>query len=71
MIEFKKTSSIENHFYKDYLDQFREQTPVDMQWVVQEMVHGTNTSFLCDGNNVKFAKRTSILEDDEVEDFLK
>ena len=24
MIEFKKYNSIENHFYKDYLDQFRE-----------------------------------------------
>ena len=65
MIEFKKYSSIENHFYKDYLDQVREQVPAGMQWVVQEKVHGTNTSFLCDGNDVKFAKRTSILEDDE------
>ncbi|MBQ8810224.1 MAG: hypothetical protein IJZ69_07810, partial [Bacteroidales bacterium] len=65
MIEFKKYSSIENLFYKDYLDQVREQVPAGMQWVVQEKVHGTNTSFLCDGNDVKFAKRTSILEDDE------
>ena len=65
MIKFKKYSSIENHFYKDYLDQVREQVPADMQWVVQEKVHGTNTSFLCDGNDVKFAKRTSILGDDE------
>ena len=65
MIKFKKYSSIENHFYKDYLDQVREQVPADMQWVVQEKVHGTNTSFICDGNDVKFAKRTSILGDDE------
>lgn len=65
MIEFKKYSSIENHFYKDYLDQVRDQVPADMQWVVQEKVHGTNTSFLCDGTDVKFAKRTSILGDDE------
>ena len=65
MIEFKKYSSIENHFYKDYLNQVREQVPADIQWVVQEKVHGTNTSFLCDGNNVKFAKRTSILGDEE------
>ena len=65
MIEFKKYSSIENHFYKDYLDQVREQVPADIQWVVQEKVHGANTSFLCDGNDVKFAKRTSILGDEE------
>ena len=35
MIEFKKYSSIENHFYKDYLNQVREQVPADIQWVVQ------------------------------------
>ena len=35
MIEFKKYSSIENHFYKDYLNQVREQVPADNQWVVQ------------------------------------
>ena len=40
MIEFKKYSSIENHFYKDYLDQVREQVPADVQWVVQENVKG-------------------------------
>ena len=34
MIEFKKYSSIENHFYKDYLNQVREQVPADIQWVV-------------------------------------
>ena len=38
MIEFKKYSSIENHFYKDYLNQVREQVPADIQWVVQEKV---------------------------------
>ena len=65
MIEFKKYSSIENSFYTEYLDSVREQVPSDMQWVVQEKVHGTNTSFLCDGQEVKLAKRTSILEDNE------
>lgn len=39
--------------------------PQDLQYVVQEKVHGANTSFLCDGNEVKFAKRTSLLADDE------
>lgn len=65
MIEFKKYSSIENSFYTEYLDFVREQVPADMQWVVQEKVHGTNTSFLCDGQDVKMAKRTSILENNE------
>ena len=41
------------------------QVPPDTKWVVQEKVHGANTSFLCDGQEVKFAKRTSVLADDE------
>lgn len=65
MIQFKKYSSIENCFYKDFLEEIRAQVPSDIQWVVQEKVHGTNTSFLCDGKDVKFAKRTSILEENE------
>ena len=36
--------------------------PADLAYVVQEKVHGANTSFLCDGENVRFAKRTSLLE---------
>lgn len=37
---------------------------------MQEKVHGANTSFLCDGEDVKFAKRTSVLsEDDKFYDF--
>lgn len=56
MIEFKKYSSIENSFYKDYVNDVREQVSSDVKWVVQEKVHGTNTSFLCDGHDVKFAK---------------
>ena len=44
MIEFKKYSSIENHFYKDYLNQVREQVPADMQWVVQEKVQAAGSS---------------------------
>ena len=65
MIEFKKYSSIENSFYKDYVNDVRAQVSSDVKWVVQEKVHGTNTSFLCDGHDVKFAKRTSILAEDE------
>lgn len=38
---------------------------IDLEYVVQEKVHGANTSFLCDGNEVKFAKRTSVLAEDE------
>ena len=65
MIEFKKYNSIENSFNTEYMEKVVAQVPPDMKWVVQEKVHGTNTSFLCDGQDVKFAKRTSRLADDE------
>lgn len=44
----------------------RAEMPTDLEYVVQEKVHGANTSFLCDGENVRFAKRTSMLEAEEM-----
>lgn len=65
MIEFKKYSSIENSFIREYMEYVVAETPPDLEYVVQEKVHGANTSFLCDGEEVRFAKRTAILEDNE------
>lgn len=65
MIEFKKYSSIENSFSREFMENVVAQVPPDMEWVVQEKVHGANTSFLCDGCEVKFAKRTALLAGDE------
>ena len=56
MIEFKKYNSIENSFNTEFMEKVVAQVPPDMEWVVQEKVRGTNTSFLCDGQYVKFAK---------------
>lgn len=65
MLEFKKYNSIENSFDHGFMEQVMSETPSDLVYVVQEKVHGTNASFLCDGKEVKFAKRTSMLADDE------
>lgn len=65
MLIFKKYSSIENAITRDFMEKVKFELPADLEWVVQEKVHGSNTSFLCDGTEVKFAKRTSILADDE------
>lgn len=65
MINFKKYSSIENVITRDFMERVRSEMAADLEWVVQEKVHGANTSFLCDGKEVRFAKRTSILSDDE------
>lgn len=34
-------------------------------WVVTEKVHGANICFLCDGTEVKAAKRSEILASDD------
>lgn len=70
MIKFKKYSSIDNAITRDLMERVWAEMPEDLEWVVQEKVHGANTSFLCDGEDVKFAKRTSVLsEDDKFYDF--
>lgn len=65
MVEFKKYTSIENSFNGDYMNKVRNEMPIDLQYVVQEKVHGANTSFICDGDSLMFAKRTAVLKDDE------
>lgn len=65
MINFKKYSSIDNVITRDFMERVWAEMPADLEWVVQEKVHGANTSFLCDGEEVRFAKRTSVLSGDE------
>lgn len=65
MINFKKYSSIDNVITRDFMERVWAEMPEDLEWVVQEKVHGANTSFLCDGEEVRFAKRTSVLSDDD------
>lgn len=64
MNENKKFSSIENSYNREFMESMEAQVPPYTKWVVQKTVHGANTSFLCDGQDVKFAKRTSLLTDD-------
>lgn len=65
MLEFKKYSSIENFFNKEFMERIMAEMPTDLEYVVQEKVHGANASFLCDGEVVRFAKRSSMLEAEE------
>ncbi|MDR1757927.1 MAG: hypothetical protein LBR51_03050 [Bacteroidales bacterium] len=62
---FKKYSSIENTFDKVFVEKVKEQIPSNQKFVVQEKVHGSNCSFICDGQNISFAKRTGVVEDKE------
>lgn len=65
MLEFKKYSSIENSFNKEFMEHIEAEMPMDLVYVVQEKVHGANSSFLCDGSDVQFAKRTAVLGKEE------
>lgn len=64
-MKFKKYNSIENHFDSDFMGRIKEEVSSDTVFVVQEKVHGTNTSFVYDGKELKFAKRTAFIQDGE------
>ena len=64
-MNFKKYSSIENSFDEEFVGKVREQVSPEQVYVVQEKVHGANTSFICDGTSIQFAKRTAVIEDGE------
>lgn len=65
MLEFKKYNSIENNVNTEFMEKILAEMPSDLKFVVQEKVHGTNTSFLCDGVTLSFAKRTAVLGENE------
>ena len=65
MLTFKKYSSIENSFDDAFMEKVHNHTPAGTRFVVQEKVHGSNCSFLCDGQQIQFAKRTAVVADGE------
>jgi len=65
MTEFKKYSSIENTFDAEFMERVRLETPADLQYVVQEKVHGANCCFITEGGEPLFAKRTGLVEPGE------
>ena len=65
MIQFKKYSSIENTFDKDFLEKIRLEGVGENEFVVQEKIHGSNVCFITDGRDVSFGKRTGLVETDE------
>lgn len=62
MEAFKKYSSIENTYNKEFLERIREEGYNTLPYVVQEKVHGANACFVTDGRDVRFAKRTGFVE---------
>jgi Rnl2 family RNA ligase len=66
MSEFKKYSSIENTFDREFMEKIKLEGYDSLQYVVQEKVHGANCSFITDGQTVQFAKRTGPVETGEM-----
>ncbi|MCH5598668.1 RNA ligase family protein [Niabella ginsengisoli] len=64
-MEFKKYNSIENSYQNDFISSIVEQGFDDLEFVVQEKVHGANLSFITDGQNILSAKRTELILDSE------
>ena len=64
-MEFKKYNSIENSYQDDFLSSINEQGFGDLDYAVQEKVHGANLSFITDGQNILSAKRTELIFDNE------
>jgi Rnl2 family RNA ligase len=64
-MEFKKYNSIENSYQDDFMQSIIDQGFGDIEYVVQEKVHGANLSFITDGQKIIAAKRTELILDDE------
>ncbi len=64
-MKFKKYNSIENSYQDSFIKSIDEQGFGDLQYVVQEKVHGANISFMTDGENIISAKRTELISDNE------
>ena len=64
-MEFKKYNSIENSYQDDFISSIIEQGFGDLEYVVQEKIHGANLSFITDGKSILSAKRTELILDNE------
>lgn len=65
-MEFKKYNSIENSYQTEVLEQIIKHGFEKETYIVQEKVHGANFSFHTNGTEVKIAKRSGFIEENEV-----
>jgi Rnl2 family RNA ligase len=65
-MEFKKYNSIENAYQTEVLEQIIKHGFEKETYIVQEKVHGANFSFHTNGTEVRIAKRSGFIEENEV-----
>ena len=63
-MQFRKYSTIENTYLTSFLDKIKTEGYDQMEYVVQEKVHGSNVCIITDGKVIQFVKRTEIIEDE-------
>ena len=64
-MEFIKYNSIENSFRQEFINSIYDQGFSGDEFIVQEKVHGANFSFYTDGKEIKYAKRTQLIDSNE------
>jgi Rnl2 family RNA ligase len=66
-MEFKEYNSITNHYQSSYVKRIVNQYPelANAKYVLQEKIDGSNWQIAVNGNEVKFGKRTSFLDENE------
>ena len=63
-MKFRKYTSIENSTLVSFIEKIKQDGFADEEFLVQEKVHGSNLSILTNGKEIRFAKRTEILDDE-------
>lgn len=64
-MEFKKYPSLENHYRVKFINAIEENIPSDAIWTVSEKMHGANMGIWCDGEEVKFSRRSGFIPEGE------
>lgn len=64
-MKFTKYPSIENSYRREFVDKIVLEEFDKGAWIIQEKAHGANFSFWYDGEDVRLAKRTCFIGDDD------
>jgi Rnl2 family RNA ligase len=65
-MKFKKYNTIENSYQQEFISDIMTQGLGNLDYVVQEKVHGANLCFITDGETILTARRNELILADEV-----
>jgi Rnl2 family RNA ligase len=63
--KFKKYNSIDNSYREKTLFKIKTVVPSDEVWIVTEKLHGVNFSIWYDGHEIKYARRSGFIKENE------